>query len=323
MWWLLVLVGTAAPLTAAAPSTAPSGSYAYGSVHSGGYGSYGGYSGAPSGYGGGGYYGGGGQYGGGGGYYGYGGGGYGSYPPPADPPYPPQLPSWPPWPPRPPSPPELPPFPPLPPQAPEFPPSPPRPPRPPPRPPRPPPRPTSPPQPFRYWNRPPLIDPNKAFIAPRFSCGANDCQELASCIVVTCLAQNETHMAVNISFNIGSQAGACKSSGTFSWACCKDTPEVPCDGQGPALCNGIVTNSTGTCNAVSWIVFWVPLYQDSIIVQVHDGQLGGNTDCAATKDCCAGYGGGCKTTVCTITIDLTSKPNLVYVSSTPSQLCTY
>ncbi|KAG2444563.1 hypothetical protein HXX76_001308 [Chlamydomonas incerta] len=122
-----------------------------------------------------------------------------------------------------------------------------------------------------------IFQPRRALLAG--SCGLS-CSYLPTCITAACVATDgvyTTTVALNFT--------ACKNA-TISWACCTGTS----NGGSCSLttCNGAPSN--GTCNDVLYSVLNVTYGATSVTLQIHDGNLVGNTNCTA-RPCCAGSGG--------------------------------
>ncbi|KAG2482145.1 hypothetical protein HYH03_018904 [Edaphochlamys debaryana] len=139
-----------------------------------------------------------------------------------------------------------------------------------------------------------------------------DCSDLDKCVDIECIHIDEDTTVIRIRFNLGSGPDACKSGDSISWICCRN----PLGGNSPCTiqsCDGQWRSGDSTCAEVTTVTYEVPVGTPSLTLQVHDGQIRtGNTDCAANGgqgpnpgQCCAGFGNGDCSSICTWTVDLT------------------
>lgn len=81
----------------------------------------------------------------------------------------------------------------------------------------------------------------------------------------------------------------CKGGETLSWMCCRTAGCARADDE----CNGTPDAATSKCDEVTWAKYSVPAGTSSILVQIHDGKIAGDIDCASTGRCCGGAGTSC------------------------------
>ncbi|KAG2444280.1 hypothetical protein HXX76_001037 [Chlamydomonas incerta] len=89
---------------------------------------------------------------------------------------------------------------------------------------------------------------------------------------------------------------ACKGS-SISWFCCSTAATGVPGGCSINGCNGGPLPASGYCDTVLTSTVTVTYGSTSVNLQVHDGQISGNTDCA-TQPHCGGCGGACGGGVC-------------------------
>ncbi|KAG2444251.1 hypothetical protein HXX76_001008 [Chlamydomonas incerta] len=118
-----------------------------------------------------------------------------------------------------------------------------------------------------------------------------DCATLSTCIKAVCTTSDgvsTTTVALDFS--------GCKGS-SISWFCCSTAATGVPGGCSITGCNGGPLPASGYCDTVLTSTVTVTYGATSVNLQVHDGQISGNTDCS-TQPHCGGCGGSCGAGVC-------------------------